>query len=54
MVQVTGETKTFINQAKFMEKESESSNNDPEELAYHTDYHGVSTHPTPNPKHPTP
>ncbi|KAM7460931.1 hypothetical protein LguiA_029052 [Lonicera macranthoides] len=52
--QVTGETETFTNQAKFMEKEYRSINNDPEELAYHIDYHGVSTHPTPNPKHPTP
>ncbi|OVA13032.1 hypothetical protein BVC80_8947g13 [Macleaya cordata] len=25
-----------------------------EELVYHVDYHGVSTHPTPTPKHPTP
>ncbi|KAI3956465.1 hypothetical protein MKX01_016878 [Papaver californicum] len=25
-----------------------------EELVYHVDYHGVSTHPTPTPKHPIP
>lgn len=25
-----------------------------EELVYHIDYHGVMTHPTPTPKHPTP
>ncbi|KAI3932679.1 hypothetical protein MKW98_012650 [Papaver atlanticum] len=25
-----------------------------EELVYHVDYHGVSTHPTPTPKHPRP
>lgn len=24
------------------------------ELVYHTDYHGVTTHPTPTPKHPKP
>ncbi|XP_052181533.1 uncharacterized protein LOC127794469 [Diospyros lotus] len=27
---------------------------DSEELTYHTDYHGVTTHPTPYPKHPNP
>ncbi|MCL7031897.1 hypothetical protein MKW94_002281 [Papaver nudicaule] len=25
-----------------------------EDLVYHVDYHGVSTHPTPTPKHPRP
>ncbi|ERN07413.1 hypothetical protein AMTRI_Chr12g275110 [Amborella trichopoda] len=25
-----------------------------EELIYQVDYHGVTTHPTPNPKHPKP
>ncbi|GLT72762.1 hypothetical protein SLA2020_446660 [Shorea laevis] len=24
------------------------------ELVYHTDYHGVTTHPTPTPRHPKP
>jgi hypothetical protein len=24
------------------------------ELVYHIDYHGVTTHPTPTPKHPKP
>ncbi|GAV59725.1 hypothetical protein CFOL_v3_03256 [Cephalotus follicularis] len=30
---------------------SEDNLDDPE---YHIDYHGVTTHPTPNPKHPKP
>ncbi|XP_062077474.1 uncharacterized protein LOC133782251 [Humulus lupulus] len=25
-----------------------------DELVYHTDYHGATTHPTPTPKHPMP
>ncbi|KAL5836254.1 hypothetical protein ACOSQ4_015751 [Xanthoceras sorbifolium] len=25
-----------------------------DEIVYHTDYHGVTTHPNPTPKHPTP
>lgn len=25
-----------------------------DELVYHIDYHGVTTHPTPTPKHPKP
>ncbi|KAL1819909.1 hypothetical protein ACET3Z_014778 [Daucus carota] len=33
--------------------QNESASNE-EELVYHTDYHGVTTHPNPNPKHPKP
>ncbi|KAL8135214.1 hypothetical protein AgCh_010035 [Apium graveolens] len=33
--------------------QSESASNE-QELVYHTDYHGVTTHPNPNPKHPKP
>ncbi|CDP03014.1 unnamed protein product [Coffea canephora] len=31
-----------------------SSNMDVEDIAYHIDYHGATTHPTPTPKHPKP
>ncbi|RXH78541.1 hypothetical protein C1H46_012259 [Malus baccata] len=31
-----------------------NSNNDLDELVYHIDYHGVTTHPNPTPRHPTP
>lgn len=27
---------------------------DSDQLVYHIDYHGVTTHPTPTPKHPRP
>lgn len=27
---------------------------DEQELVYHVDYHGVTTHPNPTPKHPKP
>lgn len=27
---------------------------DGDELIYHVDYHGISTHPYPSPKHPRP
>ncbi|GLT36055.1 hypothetical protein SLA2020_104600 [Shorea laevis] len=30
------------------------SHDDSDELVYHTDYHGVTTHPTPIPRHPKP
>ncbi|KAK1388379.1 putative Transmembrane protein [Heracleum sosnowskyi] len=33
--------------------QNESAINE-KELVYHTDYHGVTTHPNPNPKHPKP
>ncbi|GMP36654.1 hypothetical protein CsSME_00008712 [Camellia sinensis var. sinensis] len=36
----------------FSRGEEDSKEEDSEE--YHTDYHGVSTHPTPTPKHPKP
>ncbi|PON37600.1 hypothetical protein PanWU01x14_318810 [Parasponia andersonii] len=32
----------------------ESSDNNMDEVVYHTDYHGATTHPTPTPKHPKP
>ncbi|KAF8033646.1 hypothetical protein BT93_C0048 [Corymbia citriodora subsp. variegata] len=28
------------------------NNDNTDDLVYHTDYHGVTTHPTPTPKHP--
>ncbi|OMO77613.1 hypothetical protein COLO4_25057 [Corchorus olitorius] len=31
-----------------------SNSNNMDELVYHIDYHGVTTHPTPTPKHPKP
>ncbi|CAN6552013.1 unnamed protein product [Malus baccata var. baccata] len=31
-----------------------NSNNDLDELVYHIDYRGVTTHPNPTPRHPTP
>ncbi|RXH71432.1 hypothetical protein DVH24_018787 [Malus domestica] len=31
-----------------------NSNSDLDELVYHIDYHGVTTHPNPTPRHPTP
>ncbi|KAI8017391.1 hypothetical protein LOK49_LG04G00210 [Camellia lanceoleosa] len=36
----------------FSRDEEDSKEDDSEE--YHIDYHGVSTHPTPTPKHPKP
>lgn len=32
----------------------ESSDNNIDDIVYHTDYHGATTHPTPTPKHPKP
>lgn len=37
-----------------MAKESPSSGYNLDELVYHVDYHGVTTHPTPTPRHPKP
>lgn len=35
--------------------ETQNSNNlDAEDIVYHIDYHGATTHPTPTPKHPKP
>lgn len=31
-----------------------ASTNDYDEIVYHIDYHGVTTHPTPTPRHPKP
>ncbi|KAJ4709197.1 Solute carrier family 13 member 3 [Melia azedarach] len=31
-----------------------TSNDSFDEIVYHIDYHGVTTHPTPTPKHPKP
>jgi hypothetical protein len=31
-----------------------SSRDNLDDLVYHVDYHGVTTHPTPTPKHPKP
>lgn len=31
-----------------------SSTDNLDDLVYHVDYHGVTTHPTPTPKHPKP
>ncbi|KAL9398559.1 hypothetical protein Peur_007520 [Populus x canadensis] len=31
-----------------------SSSDNLDDLVYHVDYHGVTTHPTPTPKHPKP
>lgn len=31
-----------------------TTNNMDDDIVYHIDYHGVTTHPTPNPKHPKP
>ncbi|KAB2620470.1 hypothetical protein D8674_037498 [Pyrus ussuriensis x Pyrus communis] len=31
-----------------------NSKSDLDELVYHIDYHGVTTHPNPTPRHPTP
>ncbi|KAK9099879.1 hypothetical protein Scep_023309 [Stephania cephalantha] len=45
--------KQFNDERAFMNQDNETSE-DGEELVYHVDYHGVSTHPTPTPKHPRP
>ncbi|KAJ0090711.1 hypothetical protein Patl1_14135 [Pistacia atlantica] len=34
--------------------EYEATANHLEDIVYHIDYHGVTTHPTPTPKHPKP
>lgn len=31
-----------------------ASTDDFDEIVYHIDYHGVTTHPTPTPRHPKP
>ncbi|KAL4280459.1 hypothetical protein GQ457_03G031470 [Hibiscus cannabinus] len=40
--------------AKVALEESNEHMDDDEIVNYHTDYHGVTTHPTPTPKHPKP
>lgn len=37
-----------------MAKDSPSSGYNLDELVYQVDYHGVTTHPTPTPRHPKP
>ena len=37
-----------------MAKKSTSSGYNLDELVYQVDYHGVTTHPTPTPRHPKP
>ncbi|KAI6682651.1 hypothetical protein NL676_036532 [Syzygium grande] len=34
------------------ELQTSSNNDSTDDLVYHIDYHGVTTHPTPTPKHP--
>ncbi|KAK1399795.1 putative Transmembrane protein [Heracleum sosnowskyi] len=48
-------TKTTLDtiQPDSLQKES-ASVDDEQELVYHVDYHGVTTHPDPTPKHPKP
>jgi hypothetical protein len=35
-------------------KRTSSHGYNSDELVYHVDYHGVTTHPTPTPRHPKP
>ena len=53
-MQVTGEDwkKPTAEGNSMTVKHGNSDNLD--ELVYHTDYHGATTHPTPTPKHPMP
>ncbi|KAJ6912982.1 hypothetical protein NC651_015453 [Populus alba x Populus x berolinensis] len=46
------EQATIKEDSRQLEYPSSSDNID--DLVYHVDYHGVSTHPTPTPKHPKP
>lgn len=41
-------------QDEFMEFEIPKDAMEEDEFAYHVDYHGVTTHPNPTPKHPKP
>lgn len=41
-------------QESFMPSKYEKSDKKLDELVYNMDYHGVTTHPTPTPKHPKP
>ncbi|CAK9157513.1 unnamed protein product [Ilex paraguariensis] len=57
-IKIDGEMKRTTNQDRSDSTSTEmkraSRNGVADELLYHIDYHGVTTHPTPTPKHPRP
>lgn len=54
-MQVTDEDlKTSISEEISTENKHEKSGDSIDEVVYHIDYHGVTTHPTPTPRHPRP
>ena len=54
-MQVTGEDwKKPTAEGNSMTVKHGNRDNNLDELVYHTDYHGATTHPTPTPKHPMP
>ena len=48
------EMKLSTTQEDSIAVENRRGSNNLEETVYHIDYHGVTTHPTPTPKHPKP
>ncbi|KAL3532765.1 hypothetical protein ACH5RR_006286 [Cinchona calisaya] len=42
------------NSNAYSTEKQNSSSKDVEDIVYHIDYHGATTHPTPTPKHPKP
>ncbi|XP_024020706.1 uncharacterized protein LOC112091398 [Morus notabilis] len=54
-LEVTDEDlKTSISEEISTENKHEKSGDSIDEVVYHIDYHGVTTHPTPTPRHPRP
>ncbi|KAI3672999.1 hypothetical protein L6452_39105 [Arctium lappa] len=49
---VDGNARTSIRQSNLMAKAYDANSNEDAEIVYNIDYHGVTTHPSPTPKHP--